>query len=216
MFSRWRVENFFRYIRAHYALDALDAYETLPDEPDRLVANPAKRTAARHMAHAAQSIARVESNRGRASFAGVGANEALIDVYAGAQAELTTRKSTAEASPAKVPLSVVRPDAVRIDVERKRTMDAIRMATYNAESVLARLLAPHYARAEDKARSLLRKAFRTLADLGVCGTTLHVRIGTLSAPRRTRAIAGLCEELNATETVYSGTSLNLPYSVKEY
>lgn len=46
MFSRWRVENFFRYMRAHYALDALDAYETLPDDPDRLVANPAKRKAA--------------------------------------------------------------------------------------------------------------------------------------------------------------------------
>lgn len=114
----------------------------------------------------------------------------------------------------KVTLGVLRPDAVRIDVERKRIVDAIRMATYNAESAPARLLAPHYARAEDEARSLLREAFKTSADLEVLGTTLHVRIDPLSAPRRTHAIAGLCEALNATETIYPGTNLELVYSVK--
>jgi hypothetical protein len=214
MFSRWRVENFFRYMRAHYALDALDAYETLPDDPDRLVANPAQRKAARHAAEAARSIAGAEANRGRASFERLDANEALVDAYAGAQAELDTRKAATKAIPAKAPLSVVRPDAVRIDVERKRIMDAIRMATYNAESSLARLLAPHYARAEDEARSLLREAFKTSADLEVRGGALHVRIEPLSAPRHTRAIAALCEELNATETVYPGTNLKLVYSMK--
>ena len=29
MFSRWRQENFFRYMRAHYGLDALDSYRPL-------------------------------------------------------------------------------------------------------------------------------------------------------------------------------------------
>jgi len=214
MFSRWRVENFFRYMRAHYGLDALDAYETVPDDPDRLVKNPAKRKAARHTAVAAHSIASAEANRGRASFDRMEADQQLTDAYASAQAELDARRAAAKAIPAKVPLALVRPDAVRIDVERKRIMDAIRMATYNAESSLARLIAPHYARAEDEARSLLREAFRTSADLEVKGATLHVRIEPLSAPRRTRAIAGLCEELNGTGTVYPGTNLKLVYSVK--
>ena len=214
MFSRWRVENFFRYMRAHYGLDALDAYETVPDDPDRLVVNPAKRKAVRHAIEAAHSIASSEADRGRASFERLDANEALVDAYAGAKAELGVRKAAAKTIPAKVPLSVVRPDAVRIDVERKRIMDAIRMATYNAESSLARLLAPHYARAEDEARSLLREAFKTPADLEIRGSTLHVRLDPLSAPRRTRAIAGLCEELNATKTIYPGTDLKLVYSVK--
>ncbi len=215
MFSRWRVENFFRYMRAHYGLDALDAYETIPDDPDRLVANPAKRKAARHAGEAAQSITSAEADRGRASFDRMEASRELTDAYISAQAELEARRAAAKAIPAKVPLGLVRPDAVRIDVERKRIMDAIRMATYNAESSLARLLAPHYARAEDEARSLLREAFRTSADLEVEGATLHVRIEPLSAPRRTRAIAGLCQELNATETIYPGTNLKLVYSVKE-
>ncbi len=61
------------------------------------------------------------------------------------------------------------------------------MATYNAESALARLLAPHYARADDEARSLPREIFATPADMEVIGDTLHVRLDPLSAPRRTRA-----------------------------
>lgn len=109
----------------------------------------------------------------------------------------------------------VRPDAVRLGPERKRIHDAVRMATYNAESTLARLLAPLYARADDEARSLLREAFRSPADLQVVGGELRVRLSPLSAPRRTRAIAGLCEELTATKTTYPGTNLTLVYSVKD-
>lgn len=214
MFSRWREENFFRYMRAHYALDALDAYETVPDDPNRLVANPDRRDAARSVKEAASSIALAQTHRGQASLDGIDAGKELIDAHAAADAELQSRKAAVKAIPAKVPLGQVRPTAVRIDVERKRIIDTIRMATYNAESALARLLAPHYARAEDEARSLLREVFKTPADLEVRGTTLHVRIEALSAPRRTRAIAGLCEELNATETIYPGTNLKLVYSVK--
>jgi len=114
-----------------------------------------------------------------------------------------------------VPLGDIRPDAVRLDVERKRIMDAIRMATYNAESALARMITPHYARADDEARTLLREIFKSPADLEVRGHKLHVTILPLSAPRRTKAMAGLCADLTATETLYPGTDLTLVYSVRE-
>jgi len=54
------------------------------------------------------------------------------------------------------------------------------------------------------------------ADLEIIGDELHVRMDALSAPRRSRAIAGLCAELTATETLYSGTKLRLVFSVKGY
>ena len=46
MTSRWREENYFRYARTRFALDALDSYAAAPDDPDRMVPNPAKKTAA--------------------------------------------------------------------------------------------------------------------------------------------------------------------------
>ncbi len=46
MSSRWREENYFRYARTWFALDALDSYAAGPDDPDRLVPSPARKTAA--------------------------------------------------------------------------------------------------------------------------------------------------------------------------
>jgi hypothetical protein len=40
MFNRWRQENFFKYLREEYALDALVEYAAVPDEPSREVPNP--------------------------------------------------------------------------------------------------------------------------------------------------------------------------------
>jgi prepilin-type processing-associated H-X9-DG protein len=215
MFSRWRQENFFRYQRAHYGLDALDAYETEPDDLTRMVANPRRRDADRALREAKSSLARAEAKEGKDSLGGRRADAGLRQAFAEARAEVDRLDAVAKALPARVPLAEVRPAAVRIDVERKRIMDAIRMATYNAESALARMIAPHYARADDEARTLLREIFSAPGDLEIEGNRLHVRINPLAAPRRSRALAGLCEELTATETLYPGTKLTLVYSVKE-
>lgn len=214
MFHRWSQENFFRYMRAHYALDALDSYATVDDDPARTVPNPARRHADRELRDARRRLGECETAEGKASIDGRRPTPELLEAFAAARAEVERLADAAKAIPAKLPLAQVRPDAVRLTPERKRIHDAIRMATYNAESSLARLLAPHYARADDEARSLLREAFRAPADLEVVGDELHVRLCPLSAPRRTRAIAGLCEQLTATNTLYPGTKLTLVYTIR--
>lgn len=209
MFSRWRQENFFRYLRAHYGLDALDSYATVADDLDRSVPNPAKKPVAAQATAAKRRLAGIEDRLPAPLPA------ELAAVHAEAVAYVEGLVGDARAVPARVPLGELHPDAVVHHGERKRIHDAVRMATYNAESALARLLRPHYARAEDEARSLLREAMRAPADLQVVGGELHVRLDALSAPRRSRAIAALCEDLNATATSYPGTDLVMRYSVKE-
>jgi hypothetical protein len=215
MFSRWRQENFFRYGRQRFGLDALDSYETEPDDPNRLVKNPARHDADKKVREARESIERAEAEEGRSATAGYSTGAEVADAFAGARAELKAREDSKAAIPVKLPLGQVRPEAARVDVERKRIHDAVHMATYNAESGLARLITPHYARAEDEARSLLREIYASAGDLEVVGNELHVRIKPLSAPRRTRALAGLCANLTETETLYPGTDLRLVYSVRE-
>jgi hypothetical protein len=56
----------------------------------------------------------------------------------------------------------------------------------------------------DEARALLREAFNAPGDLEMAGSRLVVRLDPLSAPRRTRALAALCEELTAAETTNPG------------
>ena len=40
MFERWTQENFFRYMRQHFALDALVTYAVEPADPERSIPNP--------------------------------------------------------------------------------------------------------------------------------------------------------------------------------
>jgi hypothetical protein len=88
------------------------------------------------------------------------------------------------------------------------------MAAYNAESTLARMLRPHYSRADDEARALLREAFTLSGDLHITGDTLHVRLDPATAPRRTRALHALCRQLTETGTRYLDTNPTIGYSVK--
>jgi prepilin-type processing-associated H-X9-DG protein len=212
MFNRWREEDLFRFMRPR-GLDAMDSYAKVPDDPDRMVPNPAKARMKKKLASARAALGAAKDATITGALGGKSVPTAAIEE---AEADLAELKAKSAKVPAKVPLGQVRPDAVRLDDERKRLHDAVRMATWNAEHALARALGPHYARAEDEAHSLLSETFSASADLEVVGKQLHVRIEPLSAPRRSRAIAGLCAELTATETVYPGADLALVYSVKGY
>src|SRR6266851_2132492 len=57
MTSRWREENYFRYGRAHFALDALDSYAVTAEDPGRMVPNPAKKAAAAAVKTAKKTLA---------------------------------------------------------------------------------------------------------------------------------------------------------------
>ena len=60
------------------------------------------------------------------------------------------------------------------------------------------------------------EALHASGDITIHGSTLHIRLDPLSAPRRTRALAALCEQLTTTTTRYPGTRLVLHYEVKEH
>src|SRR5262249_37373737 len=50
MFERWTQENFFRYMRQHFALDALLTYAVEPADPERTIPNPARKALRKQLA----------------------------------------------------------------------------------------------------------------------------------------------------------------------
>jgi hypothetical protein len=228
MSNRWRQENYFKYAREHFCLDALDSYADTGDDLTRLVPNPAKTRAVNLVAGAradligaqADLTAALDTAVAKAGKRGNG-GKATVDPAAGqavraAQADLAAAKKTSRATATHLPLGQVRPGSRLLETERKLLTHAIRMSAYNSESALARLLRPHYSRGDDEARSLLREAFTLSGDLQIIGNTLHVRLDPASAPRRSKALAALCSELNETATRYPGTELTLSYSIKAH
>ena len=229
MGSRWREENYFRYGRAHFALDALDTYAVTAEDPGRKVPSPAKKAAAAAVKTAKKNLAAAQAARdakltalrspapGQPAVVITNQMLAKLDVpVATARRKLEDAQAAARAIPAKIPLSEHNPDMVRLDTETKLITHAIRMAAYNAETILARALDSGYARAGDEAYALIREALTTSGDIIPGPADLTIRLDPLSAPRRTRALAVLCNQLNTTSTRYPGTKLTLRYEVKEH
>jgi hypothetical protein len=146
-------------------------------------------------------------------------NQMLNQINAPAQAayqELDQAEAAAAAIPARIRLGDLAPDMVRLDAEIKQITHAIRMAAYNAETTLARALDGHYARADDEAYALIREALTTSGDIIPGDRELLIRLDPLTTPRRTRALAALCQQLTQAQGRYPGTDLVLRYEVKPH
>jgi hypothetical protein len=224
--SRWREENYFRYARTRFALDALDCYAAAPDDPGRMVPNPARKTAAARVRQAEAAARAAETARdaallqlrspapGQAVFLTNQVINALAAPVEAAWRDADDADTAAAAVPARVPPGDLAPDMVRLDTEVKQITHAIRMAAYNAETTLARALDGHYARAADEAYALIREALATSGDIIPGNGELIIRLDPLTAPRRTQALAALCDQLSQARTCYPGTDLVLRYEAK--
>ena len=146
---------YFRYGRAHFALDALDSYKTAPDNPGRMIPNPAKKAVERAGAKRDARLAELKDPAPGTTV--VITNKTLARL--GAPVETARRKVQAARNAAagrvgEIPISQRDSAMVRLDTETKLITHAIRMAAFNAEVMLARALHGHYARAGDEAGAL--------------------------------------------------------------
>jgi hypothetical protein len=226
--SRWREENYFRYARTRFALDALDSYAAAPDDPDRMVPDPARKTAAARIRQAEAAAQAAETARdaallqlrspapGQTAYLTNQMINALAAPVQAAWHDLDEAEQAAAAIAARIPLGTLAPDMVRLDAETKQITHAIRMAAYNAETLLARALDGHYARAGDEAYALIREALTASGDIQPGPGQLLIRLDPLTAPRRTQALAALCDQLNHAQARYPGTDLVLRYEVKPH
>lgn len=225
MFGRWRQENFFKYGREEFALDALADYQIEPDDPTRTVPNPARRDLAKQIKIARSKIKTLEQALGaalidahRSSQPGI---PALADAHADAEPKLVAvrenlarLRAALKQTPERVEIRDLSDGAVvKLAAEKKSFTNIVKMIAFQTESDLLALLAPAYRRAEDEGRTLLHELFSARADLKPSATELRVVLHPLSSPHRTAALAGLCRALNETETRFPGSNLVLLFDV---
>ena len=222
--GRWRQENFFKYGIEHFGLDALVSYQTQPDDPERLVPNPAWRALSRRRAKARAELRALEAALGRLEASPTAraaksvplSRQELLAKIEKKRTQALRLWARLKALPRQVPLGQAAGTqaTVLLEDERKRFTDLVKIVAYRIETELAGLLAPHYRRAPDEARALVRELLQTAGDLDVTSHTLTVRLRPLSAPRHTTAVAVLCEILNARQLHYPGTHLLLKFALK--
>jgi hypothetical protein len=229
MFERWRQENFFKYMRQEFLIDALSDYEVDPDDPQRSVPNPARKAVDKELGRARAHWNKLKQTYGDVSLDYIEGRTPTLGEFKAADkkiyreiqeaakrvAELTVRQ---KALPLRVPLAEARPnqDLVKLSTERQHLTNVLKLVAYQIESDLVNLIGPHYARAEDEGRTLIQSALQSTATLEPTDRELRVTLAPLSSPHRSRAVAALCENLNTPGTCFPGTDLRMRFAVAGY
>ena len=222
MFSRWRQENFFRYMRHEFALDHLCTHEVEPADPQRLVTHPERKALEKKLKGLRGSTTRLIERRIKLTAGETARVEGKAMTPKELDQRITKQESDADRLaariaklPKEVPLNeILDPKRiVQLERERKILIDTIKMAAYRTETSLTRLVEPLFARHEDESRKFLKSIFQATADLipDTRRKSLTVRFHGLASPRATRALAELCAVVNERDCVYPATDLKLRF-----
>jgi len=225
MFERWRQENFFKYLREEFAIDALVDYAVVADDPSREVPNPKRKKLDAELGAARAELAELRSRYGSRALQNPKSGHLTMRGFKIAYSELARQMRLVEERigslkhkrnrlPKRVAVSkVVEGKIVKLAPERKHLTSLLKMIAYQAESDLVRMTSAHYRRAVDEGRTLIQTALNSAADLDVTDTELRVTLAPLSSPHRSRAVAALCAELNRNPTHFPGSRLRLHFAV---
>ena len=226
MFDRWRQENFFKYMREEFLLDALVDYQIEPEDPTRTIPNPERRALDKEIRVARAEVARLEQELGAAAAKNAEQRRPTMRGFKIANSKLGKQLRKARALvnklfdqrrgvPKRVEIRALNEQAiVKLATERKHLTDIIKMVAYQAESDLIALVRPHYARVDQEGRTLLHELFAAAGDISVSDTELNITLAPLSSPHRTHAAQELCELLDKTETIFPGSRLRVRLTMR--
>ncbi len=226
MFERWRQENFFKYMREEFAIDALAEHAVEPDDPTRTVPNPARRAMDDQVAAARAAEGKLAQEYGHAAIDNPEAVRPTARGFKIAHGKLGNRLRVAReqlaelqrqraALPGRVPVGVALGGApiVKLASERQHLTTVLKMVAYQIESDLLGLLRPHYARVDEEGRTLVQTAIQSAAALSPGADRLGVTIAPLSSQHRSRAVSAVCAALNMTGVAFPGTTKVMHFGV---
>ena len=215
LFSRWSQENFFKYMRDEFNLDALPTHELEPLAADTMVVNPLRRAYDKAVRRLDHQLGRLRNRIADAAHRKQPTAELKRELR-----DLEGGREIVRASRREVPTHCRAGDldeAGQLDAlpSRERLLlDVIRMIAYRAET---RMMLPVMQAQGHKPhpRKLLRALFTADADIlpDPANGVLRVHVLGLANDACDRQIEALLAELNATETHFPGTDLRMVYEV---
>jgi len=228
MFERWRQENFFKYMRQEFLIDALVDYEAEPDDPNRSIPSPSRKVVDKELRNARARYRKLQEKYGSTALDYLQGRTTTMRAFTAAEKQILREIQDAaddvvrlterqKSLPARIPLSEApeAENALKLSTERKHLTNVLKMVAYQIEGSLVELLRPYYSRTEDEGRTLIQTALRSSATIEPAEQELRVILAPLSSTHRSKAIALVCNTLNQTETTFPGTNLRLRFAVAE-
>lgn len=219
---RWRQENSFKYLSTHYGIEQIIQYGVTTETDDRLVDNPARARLREQIADLRATLVFHEADVGQAVMAGAPANTAAPAETRRATRALEVRlarlEHRLEQTPTKVPVKSLprRPHhRATLKSDRHDLVTSIKLATYNAERLLARRFFRHYQDPRDWL-TIFRSLLHLPGDLSQHPDgTVCVHLRAPDQPRIRRALVEFLAEINDLNPRMFGTGPALHFAVQE-
>ena len=222
--SRWREENFLKYASDNYGTDKICDYIAAIETSTKMTGNPARKTANAAVRQAEKTLSAARSDMAvmlAGPAIGAAAKNATLIPAAGktitrAERALDTAGAARDKIPAKLPASVIDPDAkIALLRTRRRGLQMIlRLLAHNAEHWLSHHLNA-YLQDDREYRAITRQTIiRGLAGVITCTTdAINVELAQPDSPRVTRALALLLDEINNTPPSMPGDTRPITYQL---
>jgi transposase-like protein len=232
MFFRWNQENYFKYMRTEYGLDHLVSRDVEKADSERLVPNPQKKALQKERtgkliqlkdkkAHYATKAVDNDEARCRTMRGFNISNFGLKSEIQKLEKELEDLDLKIKELPARVPIRQLLEDnkIVRLETEKKRLTDTIKMACYRVETAMMNFIvqSPGFPWSIDEGRSFMKDVFQHPADIipDHQQRTLTIRFHTMSTWRDNKGLSQLCNVANKEKFLYPGTDLLMVFTAPE-
>lgn len=222
IFIRWSQENCFKYLLEEYAFDHLCIYgtEELREEHDRPNPEYAKlgKTIARLRSKLAQDLSLpleklaeelAEDSQGKMGSILTDKRKALLQAHIDRIAELKERQS-------KIPERIKPENLRRLPQESRMVMNLVKMTAYIIEGKLASILKRLHSCVNGNERGICSGFFQSTGALKVIGRELHITLEPQGDPKRTQLLSALCDQVNALDAEYPGTSLKMVFEAENW
>jgi len=230
MFARWAQEIFFGYMRQEYAFDKIIQYAVDELDNNTKVVNPAYNNITYAIKKEREKLTRQKGNlytheandpptedEGKKYKKWMKEKLELLEKINRIDNQINLLTAQRNDIPRTIPIGQM-PESIRynqLDNESRTLIKIIKLICYKAETAFARLLTPHYKRAEDEIRALVKSIIHTPVNMEVNERKkeLSVTLFPLANQRSNEAVRKVCDIINQTGTVYPGTDLNLMIKV---
>jgi len=224
---RWRQENSFKYLSEHYGVEQLIQYGATYSEDERLVENPARAKLRKEIGELQTEIVFKEAELGQAlefndekvrrTARGVKlAHSALRREINGLYQRVQRLEHRLAQTPSKVALSELTGKKLRatMKTDRRNLVNAIKIATYNAERLLARCFFRHYADPRDWL-TMFRAILHLPGRIACVDGTIRIDLKPPDQPKVRQALAATLEAINQLNGRAFGDGEKLVFTLKD-
>src|SRR5258708_2460386 len=203
---RWRIENLFKYLEPHYGLHWLCHYHAEAADHDHLMPNPERKAARARLREAEAALAATERALAGVISAPDLSAAAKNKAIPAAEKKITKARQAVTAAnaalkkiPARLPASQVTPGAQKaiLRTRRRSLQMVLRLLAAAAEHWLGNRL-NDYLRDPDEYRAITRNLLHLGGTITSTPRVITVTLDPPAAPRITRALPPLIQQINAT------------------